>query len=155
MLRTGLIVAALVAFPAAASAQDGGSQALLECREIGSDKDRLRCYDEALDAQYGVSEELKEKRAQYRRDRFGLPVDDSGMRMTELEAVVSGVDEDLRSGMITFGLDNGQVWRLTSSGGLRARIKPGMTVIISESGMGGYRVRVPEKTGFKGVIRVR
>ena len=155
MLRSGLIFAACLSIPAIAAAQDAPSQALLDCRAIGSDKDRLKCYDKALDDQYGVDEELEEKRAEYRRERFGLPVDDSGMQLTELEATVAAVDADLRFGQTTIALDNGQQWRLTSSGGLRATFKPGMAVVISESGTGGYRIRIPDKTGFKGVVRVR
>lgn len=139
----------------AAIAQDSGSKGVLDCRAIGNDKDRLDCYDAALDAQYGVDEQLREKRAQYRRDRFGLPVDDSGMQMTELKASVAAVDSDVRTGATTIALDNGQQWRLTANGSLRALFKPGMAVIISESGTGGYRIRIADKEGFKGVVRVK
>ncbi len=155
MYRFGLIVAACLSFPAMVSAQDAPSQAILECRAIGSDKERLNCYDKALDDQYGVDEELQEKRAQHRRERFGLPVGDSGVQLTELEASVAAVDANLRSGVTIIALDNGQQWRLTSSGGLRSQFKPGMSVVISESGTGGYRIRVPDKNGFRGVVRVR
>ena len=143
--------------PASAGAQDlpQRNAALEECRAIGSDSKRLRCYDAALDALYGVDETLQAKREEYRRDRFGLPVDDSGMQLTELAAVVTEVDEDLRSGIIAVALDNGQVWQLNSTGGLRARFRPGMEVVISESGTGGYRIRIPDKSGFKGVNRIR
>lgn len=151
----GILAAACLAAPSVAAGQAAASQDLLDCRAIGSDKDRLECYDRALDEQYGVDEALQEQRAQYRRERFGLPVDDSGNQLTELEANVAGVEADMRSGQTTIALDNGQQWRLTSSGGLRATFKPGMAVVISESGTGGYRIRIPEKTGFKGVIRVR
>lgn len=140
-----------------AGAQDSAKAdtALEQCRAIGSDSKRLQCYDAALDALYGVDEELEAARAQYRRDRFGLPVDESGTQLTELEAVISEVDENIRNGAVTIALDNGQVWQMTSTGGLRTRMKPGMTVKIAESGTGGYRLSVPDKTGFKGVVRVK
>jgi|TARA_R110000751_G_scaffold2018_11_gene9296 hypothetical protein len=141
--------------PVALLAQEAPSPALLDCRAIGSDDDRLECYDEALDAQYGVDEELVEKRAKYRRERFGLPVDSSGMRMTELEATVAEVDANLRTRQTTVALDNGQVWQVLSTGGLRAQFKPGQSVTISESATGGYRIRIADKKGFKGVARVR
>ena len=128
---------------------------LTDCRAIGSDKERLQCYDRELDAFYGIDEELTEKRAEYRRQRFGLPTDDSGLQITELEAQVVEIDSDMRSGITIVALDNGQQWQLTSSGGLRARFKPGMAVVISESGTGGYRIRIPGKTGYKGVVRTR
>ena len=155
LLGFSTLLAGLVAFPAGAQDVAGAASALEECRAIGSDSKRLQCYDAALDAMYGVNEELQAKRAQYRRDRFGLPVDDNGTQLTELEAIVSEVDEDLRTGAVTVALDNGQVWQLNSTGGLRARFRPGMTVVINESGTGGYRIRIPDKTGFKGVNRVR
>jgi hypothetical protein len=155
MFRSGLIVAACISLPATLSAQDAPSRAILECRAIGSDKDRLQCYDDALEDHYGVDEELQEKRAQYRRERFGLPVDGSGLQLTELKASVSGVEADLRTNQTTIALDNGQHWRLTSSGGLRTQFKPGMNVVISESGTGGYRIRIVDRNGFKGVVRVR
>lgn len=155
MLRKGLIFAALLWVPAAIAAQDMPSSAVLDCRAIGSDKDRLKCYDKALDDQFGVDEALQEKRAEYRRERFGLPVDSDGFQITELEANITGVESDMRTGVTTIALDNGQHWRMTSTGGLRISMKPGMPVVISESGTGGYRLRVPEKTGYKGVIRVR
>ena len=137
----GLAAICTLAFPAVTSAQDAPSEALLDCRAIGSDDERLACYDQALDTQYGVDEELQEKRRQYRRERFGLPVDSSGSRMAELTA--------------TIALDNGQVWQVLSSGGLRARFRVGLEVTISESATGGYRVRIADKTGFKGVTRIR
>lgn len=155
MLRSGLLFATLVTIPVAVAAQEAPSSAILECRAIGSDEDRLRCYDKALDDQYGVDEELQEQRAEYRRQRFGLPVDSSGFEITELEASIAGVDSDMRTGVTTIALDNGQHWRLTSTGGLRVMMRPGMQVVISESGTGGYRLRVPDKTGYKGVVRVR
>ena len=145
---------ALLAWNAAAASAQDSDAALQECRAIGDDAARLTCYDKALDAQFGVDQALEAKRAQNRRDRFGLPVDSSGLQLTELEAIVAEVDEDLRTGSTLIVLDNGQVWQLTGGGGLRARMKPGMTVVISESGTGGYRLRVPDKPGFKGITRV-
>lgn len=155
MVRSGLIFFACLTIPAMAAAQGDPSSAILECRPIGSDKERLKCYDSALDEHYGVDEQLQQQRAQYRREKFGLPVDDSGLQLTELEASVAAVDADLRSGQTIIALDNGQHWRLTSSGGLRTRFKPGMSVVISESGTGGYRIRITDKNGFRGVVRVR
>lgn len=155
LLGISACVVGLSALPVSAQETAAANSALEECRAIGSDSKRLKCYDAALDAIYGVDEELQAKREEYRRDRFGLPVDDSGMQLTELEAVVAEVDENIRTGATSIALDNGQVWQLNSTGGLRASFRPGMTVIISESGTGGYRIRIPEKTGFKGVNRVR
>ena len=102
-----------------------------------------------------MDEELQEKRRQYRRERFGLPVDSSGSRMAELTATIAAVDANLRTGQTTIALDNGQVWQVLSSGGLRARFRVGLEVTISESATGGYRVRIADKTGFKGVTRIR
>ncbi|MBO9503496.1 hypothetical protein J7348_02560 [Qipengyuania flava] len=150
-----LAIAVGAACPPVGFAQETPSKDLLDCRAIGSDDDRLACYDAALDAQYGVDEELVEKRKEYRRQRFGLPVDSSGARMTELEAIVAAVDSNLRTRQTTVALDNGQEWQVLSTGGLRAQFKPGQSVTISESATGGYRIRIADKKGFKGVSRVR
>ena len=156
VLILSLFAGAATVSPAFAQTGNTASDPTLEgCRAIGKDSERLKCYDSALDAMYGVDEALETKRAEYRRDRFGLPVDESGMQLTELEATVAEVDENIRTGTTVIALDNGQVWQLTSTGGLRARFRPGLAVIISESGTGGYRIRIPDKTGFKGVNRIR
>ena len=47
------------------------------------------------------------------------------------------------------------VQQVLSTGGLRAQFKPGQSVTISESATGGYRIRIADKKGFKGVSRVR
>lgn len=140
-----------------ASAQDAPPthRSLHACREIDSSAERLECYDLALDALYGVDESLVTKRDAYKRKRFGLPLDGQGTEMVELDATIARVDEDLRTRTTVIELENGQLWRLTSTGGLRASFKPGLTVTISESGTGGFRIRIPGKTGFKGVTRIR
>lgn len=147
--------AAMLANTAQARQADGSLSDLRVCRDEMDDSKRLRCFDRALDVVLGVDEKLVAKREEFRKGRFGLPVDDSGMRLTELQATVSHADEDLRRGGVVLALDNGQVWQLLSDGGLRTSYRPGMTVVISEGRMGGYRLRVPDKTGFRGVVRIR
>lgn len=151
---------ALVQTASVVSAQSGSPPAVLledlkVCQAEMSDAKRLRCYDARLDDALGVDEALSARREQFRRDRFGLPVDDSGLQMTKLEATVRAVDQDLRRNTTVLELDNGQVWQLQSDGGLRATFQPGMAVIISEKAMGGYRIRIPEKAGFRGASRIR
>lgn len=146
--------AAVLASPAQAQQTGAPLSDLRICRDEMDDSKRLRCFDRALDTVFGVDEKLVAKREEFRKGRFGLPVDDSGMRLTELQATVSQADENLRRGGVILTLDNGQVWQLLSDGGLRTSYRPGMTVVISEGRMGGYRLRVPDKTGFKGVLRI-
>ena len=156
MLRYFCLAALALSLPLAAQAQDPSDGAkLLECRAVAKGSARLKCYDEALDEMYGVDEELQARRDKDKRDRFGLPVDDDGMQLTELTATITEVDINMRNNITFLALDNGQVWELLSSGGLRARMKPGMEIIISESRTGGYRLRIPDKNGFRGVNRVR
>ena len=156
MLRYFCLAALGLSLPLAAQAQDPSDGAkLLECRAVAKGSARLKCYDEALDEMYGVDEELQARRDKDKRDRFGLPVDDDGMQLTELTATITEVDINMRNNITFLALDNGQVWELLSSGGLRARMKPGMEIIISESRTGGYRLRIPDKNGFRGVNRVR
>ena len=156
MLRYLCLAAMAGLLPVAAQAQDPSDGAkLLECRAVAKGSDRLKCYDAALDEMYGVDEELQAKREKDKRDRFGLPVDDDGLQLTELTATITEVDANMRFGTTTIALDNGQAWQLLSSGGLRTTMRTGMTVTISESRTGGYRLRVEDKNGFRGVTRVR
>jgi hypothetical protein len=154
-----LAAPALAIMPMTATAQTGEpaqlGPALQVCRGEADDSRRLACYDQVLDRVLGVDPALVATREAYRRERFGLPVDSDGSRMTELTTTIAAVDEDIRRGTSVVTLENGQVWSLLSGGGLRASMKPGMTVSISASGIGGYRLRVPGKPGFRGVARVR
>ena len=147
----GLASAAIAQSPAGT----GLTTALETCRAEMSDAKRLRCYDQALDTALGVDEKIVAKREEFKRQRFGLPVDDNGMRMLELEATIRSVDVNMRKDITVIELDNGQMWQLTASGGLRNGFEPGAKVIVTDSGVSGYRIRIPDKTGFRGIIRVR
>lgn len=154
LLAAGLC-AAVTGQPA--FAQIGGTDVeapLVACRQIDDDDKRLQCFDAAMDARYGVDEELRERREKRRNAAFGLPSDKFGDPLPELRATVSIVDEDLRFGGVTLQLDNGQVWRTTGVGGLR-RFRPGDQAIITEGNMGGYRLRIEGGNGFRGVVRAR
>lgn len=156
--KHGLAVAGVFALLAPPGmAQPTGPQAddsMVACRQIDDDDKRLECFDAAMDARYGVNEELRERREKRRNAAFGLPSDQFGDPLPELRAIVSLVDEDMRSGAVTLQLDNGQVWRTTAVGGLR-RFRQGAQAIITEGSMGGYRLRVEGSNGFRGVVRVR
>lgn len=154
LLAAGLC-AAVTGQPA--FAQIGGTDVeapLVACRQIDDDDRRLQCFDAAMDARYGVNEELHERREKRRNAAFGLPSDQFGNPLPELKAIVSLVDENMRSGAVTLQLDNGQVWRTTAVGGLR-RFRQGSQAIITEGSMGGYRLRIEGSNGFRGVVRVR
>lgn len=153
---SSILTFAATSAPVFAQANDREiAEPLLTCRQIDDRAERLDCFDRAMDTLYGVDEVLAKRRIEQKQARFGLPVDDKGMQLTELAAVVTEVDESLRTDRVLIALNNGQVWQLLSSGGLRARFKPGIPVVISESPTGGYRLRIPEKVGFRGVARVR
>lgn len=52
-------------------------------------------------------------------------------------------------------LDNGQMWRSTSNKTFRGRIRTGWSVTIRKIWSGGFRMKIEDKRGFLGVVRIR
>ena len=158
-MKFTLPVAALVvcASASSASAQDAGqgNSALEQCRLIGDESERLGCYDRALDAMYGVDEELEQARVEAKADRFGLRNDDGGLENSELVGTISEVQSNIKYGTTVIALDNGQVWQVLDQGILRARFQTGDTVTIGKSALGGFRLRMEGRQGYRSVKRLR
>ena len=128
---------------------------MLECRGIGNKAERLDCYDKGMDAIYGVDEELVAQREERAKRKFGLPEGDNGLEMTEMTAKIANVYNDMKFNQMLIELDNGQLWRTTSTGSLRSAIRPGREATIGPGLVGGYRIRVKGGNGFRGVIRIK
>lgn len=155
VVMTGGLIGAFIAQPALAVSPDADfGSSLVACRQIDDEHERLGCFDAAMDARYGVDEDLRVRRERRKLDAFGFPSNSNGSSLLELKAAVRFVDEDLRSGQVTLELDNGQVWRTTAVGGLR-RFRQGDAVTVTEGKMGGHRLKIEGSNGFRGVVRVR
>lgn len=148
----GAMAAGLAIAPTHARAQPvpNVTDAMLECRKLEKNKDRLACFDRVMTDAFGVDEVIEERRT----SDFGLPereVRDEGV----LEAVITAIALDPSMGLGRVTLDNGQVWQTTSNGSLLPRLRTGQTVTIARGGFSGYRLRVEGITGYQGVRRSR
>lgn len=151
------IAAALLGSATAASAQTLDEFAA--CAGIEADAARLACYDK-LGAQLAMSAD--ERRAQAvakAEEEFGLPAERRKDRAERLKidhtvnATVAALGGG-SGGQMIVTLDNGQVWRITSSGRLQQFLKPGMPVTISEGPISGYRLRTEAINGMETVRRI-
>lgn len=144
------LVCGMSASPLAAQSQPDVTDAMLECREITRDTDRLKCFDRVLDANFEPDPKIEEQR----EAAFGITSEDSRAEAEELSATITEVEVDQKFGTILFALDNGQVWQASASGSLR-RFRIGDQATIAEDRFGGFRVRLEGRRGFRGVKRVR
>lgn len=152
-LASGLLLIGMSQTASAQQAIDTGR--LQACRALEGKSDRLKCYDGAMDAFFGVDERLVEQRQERLRDSFGKESTDDEDAVKELKAVVAAVDFDPAMGAARIQLDNGQEWRTTSNGTLAGRLRPGQNVTIYQGGLFGYRLRVDDRVGMQGVVRVK
>jgi hypothetical protein len=156
--RAMLIATAAILFPAtAASAQTLDEFAA--CAGIEADAARLACYD-GLGAQLSLSaDERRALTIAKAQEEFGLPAERRKDRAERLK-----IDHTVNAAITALGggsggqmivtLDNGQVWRITSSGRLQQFLKPGMAVTISEGPISGYRLRTDAINGMETVRRI-
>jgi len=158
-----LLAAAIGNLPPAAA--DSLTQAILACRDVPDEQDRVRCYDVAVDryASSGIT-----------TDESAAPASDSapavsaeelfGMSPIEaqrsLEEAAGNEPIDRISAMITevrsiapkrvaVWLDNGQVWKQTGSSALH--LSSGDEVVIRRRSLGSHTL---QKTGGATAMRV-
>ena len=146
-------LAILIAAPLAAQSGSPAEAELQTCRAIDDNRDRLSCYDTALDKIYGVDPELAETREERIADAFGKPKM-SDQAPKELTAKIVSSDRNMTYGTTVIVLENGQQWQVLDKGILRSRFEAGEEVTIAPGPLGGYRLRIAGKQGYRTVIRV-
>lgn len=152
----GLAVFAVALTPAhAQEASADLSAKVLACRELDRDKDRLKCFDAAMVSVFGENVQLEARREERREADFGMPDADDDGRKNELVATIARVESDPQGIMTIIHLDNGQAWQTTSVGSLRRGFKEGIKATIRPGSVGGFRITIEGKNGFRGVKRVR
>ena len=171
--RWGPLAVALVALSSAGPAQAANRlDALLACRALTADAERLACFDResgtlavlpassaalpapaaARPAEPVLSPEQKfgldtQQRAA-RNEAQGQPSGEADTVAAKLTDLHVGAD-----GRYVFTLDNKQVWRqLSPSGDLL--LKPGDSIKISRGAIGSFWLAAPSKRGCK-VSRLR
>ncbi|MFM9976556.1 MAG: hypothetical protein ACKVOP_00715 [Sphingomonadaceae bacterium] len=171
-----LIVVAALAFPLAARAQTAPSlprqvTALQECRTKTDAAERLRCYDQAVDALTAATQsrdvivvdraEVKEAR----RGLFGFTLPKIGfLSSSKAEQVEADDDREIVTKVIAsrsfnrdqwrFTVEDGAVWETTEVSRGFDDPKPGATVTLSRGTLGAYYATVG-KRGRATVRRIK
>jgi len=126
-----------------------GEPTLADCRAIGSDAERLACYDAAA-AGMAAAEELfghdSARNAAELRAAAGIG---------ELEAITATVNSIATDphGRLLLALDNGQHWEQVDPG--RLAIQPGALVRIRRAALGSYLLGIEGRAGSMRVRRRR
>lgn len=167
--RKSILATACTLLLATASAE-GLPDELFACRSLDGDAERLACYDGLADRHYGQrgletsAPDAKAAAAPAaavenlsQEDIFGLSGDKlkqaygvaAGRQdLNELSATITDI-QPAGYGQIFVWLDNGQVWRQTTSSALK--IKVGDRIVIKKGALGSFKMK---KEGANVMMRV-
>ncbi|MEC7533789.1 MAG: hypothetical protein VYB96_03615, partial [Pseudomonadota bacterium] len=100
------LAAIVLAVPVGVGAQETGNDArLLQCREIERKSQRLECFDEAMDAIFGVDEIAEAEREELQRDNFGNLAADQQDVADDFTGTITHVDFNQTYNILRFQLD--------------------------------------------------
>ncbi len=137
-------------------------QAVLACRALPQDAERLACFDKAT-AAMGEAETKgdlltldREQRRAVRKQAFGLTLPalnlfDRGEKPEEanrITATVASASQD-PYGKWTIRLDDGAVWRQTDSNEIYNPPHKGSTVVIKKGALGSFFIDVDGQPGIR------
>jgi hypothetical protein len=142
---------AAISAPQSAPTRAPSIQAVLDCRKIQDDAQRLACFDKAVAAvdRAETSGDLvtidREQRRVVRRQAFGLNLPslamfDKGEKPEEVDRVSAVVAHASQGpeGKWTVTLDDGAVWRQTDDGELVRRPHGGSAAVIRKGMLGSF-----------------
>jgi hypothetical protein len=146
---TLLTCGACDSFAQEASTESSLVRALRACAALGHDAERLACYDRMaetlasggpLDSGSPLPQEMF---GAGRKPAQGAPAESTAKRkqLTEITANVALVRE-ARDGSVLIELDNGQVWKQSSSN-TSLLLRAGDRVTISRGALGTFRLATP------------
>lgn len=153
----GLILCLNYAIPAVAG--DTLRSLVFDCRSVSSTKERLLCYDRVVD-KYSVTdakssaanspESIVTQESANPEELFGIPPAADGR--TQIEQIGATIVEisTTASGKAAVTLDNGQVWRQTTTSTMR--LSKGDKVLIRRGSLGSYKLT---KDGTKRSMKVK
>ncbi len=170
------VLAAVAAAPALAA--EDLADAIRACRSEADDARRLACYDRAASAAGAAAEALaaaaatapaaaaaappapaaaapseddfgRERRMEYEEEQKRV---EASRAVGELESSIAGIEKRI-DGLMTFTLDNGQVWRQVRPDS-RFSIKEGDAIRIQPGSLGSYILSGPTKKSTR-VTRVK
>lgn len=162
---------AILAVPATAAAQrqslpagpPPAYSALLRCRALTGDAERLACFDNAAAAMQTATQNRdlvvvdREQIRKTRRSLFGLEVpnlnlfggddrEEDAVKTIEGEVASVGSDENSR---YIVRLKDGSTWRQMDGNTLGRRPRPGFKVVINRTMTGSYMMRVEGQPGIR------
>ncbi len=166
--------ASLAALPAAADAQSQPAQAqrpelfeaLVRCRAIRDDAERLTCFDRAAASLQAAAERRdlvvvdRQQVRESRRRLFGLPLprlpifgggdDDDEEEIRQIDSTVASAYQH-GNGQWVVRLEDGSTWAQTDDNLIAGRPRPGQPVRVTRAALGTYMMRVNGQPG----VRVR
>ena len=156
-----LVLAAVAAVPALAA--EDLADAIRACRSEADDARRLACYDRAAGAGGAALEAPaaataaapaeddfgRERQMEYEEEQKRA---EASRAVGELESSITAIEKRI-DGLMTFTLDNGQVWRQVRPDS-RFSIKEGDAIRIQPGSLGSYILSGPTKKSTR-VTRVK
>lgn len=174
-----LFIAILLGLVSAAYAQGGQTapapkqnqerpelfEALVRCRAIAADAERLQCFDTAAAALQQAAERREVvvvDRQQVRESQtrlFGLALprlpifgggddEDEEEEVTQITSTVVSASQD-GQGRWMVRLADGSLWIQTDDRRLALRPRPGQTVVVNKAALGSYMMRVNNQPGVR------
>lgn len=131
-----------------------------QCSSIQNPSDKLACFEVALEKEEERLDEIEQNRKKNAAGQFGLPDRQNSIRENnphtedKVETTLKDVFLDQAKKRV-FLLENGQVWKEMSNSTLRVPLHAGTLISIQKGGIGGYRLRADEKTGYVAVSRIQ
>lgn len=137
-------------------------QAVVDCRKLDDNVQRLACYDAATDAltKATATGDLvtldRQQRRTVRKQAFGftLPalamfdVGEKGETMNSVDETLASARQDAQ-GKWTFVMQDGSVWRQIDDEFLSRDPRPGSAIVISKAMMGSFMLSVDKQPGVR------
>ena len=151
--------AAVAARPLAPPARAPAVQAVVDCRKLTDDTQRLACYDAAVTSLTAAeaSGDLvtidRQQRNAVRRQAFGLTLPtlsmfDHGEAMDSIKDTIASARQDAQ-GKWTFVMQDGAVWRQIDDEFLSRKPHPGSAIVIRKAMIGSFMLSVDGQPGVR------
>lgn len=151
LLKALLLSLLFAANPAASQDVDAG--AMIACKNIADDQERLECYDRAMEKRHGIQQAVRMDDSLFGRDeRTTADALSEKLGIEEVESISATIDTVSRSprGKIVITLSNKQVWRQIDS--TRLPLHEGDSVTVRSASFGSYLL---EKAAGSRSMKVR
>ena len=161
-LTLAVLLAAPIALADTPTARPAAVQAVVDCRKLDDNAQRLACYDKAV-ADMTAAEDKGDlvsldrgQRQAARRQTFGFALPtlaflDRGERSEELDRVTQTVASTSRDvdGNWILRMQDGAVWRQTDGAVLSRDPRPGSVVVIKKAALGSFMMDIDGQPALK------